>query len=296
MFKRYLTSSLLLLCSFTQSSFAEDRALLYPATVTGKMQEIVNALINPATPKVAYGDLSQPNAYFARIAPRKHIMTADNKIADNAILGTKPFVFMTTPEGIQGKGLLDIYLDIGYEAEDIIRWQRDEPMVAVIFRYADDIKLSPVKDGKLPDDWNKNIFVPTWDNVMSLLQKLGADAPVSPDKKGEFAPTALFFTSDAEKQMALNTPDAVKQVMKTTEYAVLKANGGSNWAYRDLIERKLSIFEHFRGTGRTLNEVIDPFGKTHDSGLFEFVAPNSKVNALPEVAVVYLGKLSIIDR
>lgn len=296
MLNRYFTYAVFALCALAQQVFAEDRSLLYPAAVTGKLQEIVNTLINPSTPKVPYANLSQPDGYFARIAPRKHIMTADNKIADNAILGTKPFVFMTTPEGIYGKGLLDIYLDIGYEAEDIIRWQRDEPMVAVIFRYADGMSVSPVKDGKLPDNWDKSIFVPTWDNVMALLQKLGDPAPVVPDKQGEFAPTALFFKSDAEKQLALTFPDAGKQRMKTTEYAVLKATGGTDWAYRDLLERKLSIFEHFRGTGRTLNEVVDPTGATHDSGLFEFVAPNSKVNALPEVAVVYLGKLSVIDR
>jgi hypothetical protein len=296
MLKRYIQPFFFLACLFSHTTFAEDRALLYPEKVSGKLQEVVEALLNPATAKVEGAKLSQPNRYFARLAPRKHIMTADNKIADNAILGTKPFVFMTTPESFYGKGLLDIYLDIGYEAEDIIRWQRDEPMVAVIYRYADDIQLSAVRDGKLPENWEKSVFSPTWDNVLSLLEKLSVNAPVTPDKQGEFAPTALFFKSDAEKQLALTFPEASKQRVKTTDYAVLKANGGQDWAYRDLLERKLSIFEHFRGTGRTLNEVVDPTGKIPESGVYEFVAPNAKVNTLPEVAVVYLGKLSVLDR
>jgi len=53
-----------------------------------------------------------------------------------------------------------------------------------------------------------------------------------------------------------------------------------------LLEQKLSIFEHFRGTGRTMDEIVDPQGFSKMSGVFEFVVPNSKLSALAEVAII----------
>lgn len=273
--------------------FAEDRAILYPPAPTGKLQEIAANIQNINTPKVAGDNLPQPTEYFVRIAPRQYVLSADNKLLPNAILGTKPYVFMTTPEGVYGKGLLDIYLDIGYEAEDIIRWQRDVEMVALVFKYAPPIAVSTVKDGNFPENWQQFIYAPTWDNIFALFPKLAIDAPIQADKKGEFMPTQLFFRSDAEKQLVLGFPEAGKQRLKSVEYNTLKTIGGSDWVYRDLLEKKLSIFEHFRGTGRTLNEVVDPRGEVHASGILEFVAPNANLNNLPEIAVVSLGKLVI---
>jgi hypothetical protein len=273
--------------------FAEDRAILYPAAPAGKLQEIAANIQNINTPKIASDAIPQPVDYFVRIAPRQYILSADNQLLPNAILGTKPYIFMTTPEGLYGKELLDIYLDIGYEAEDIIRWQRNVEMVAIIFKYAPPIALSNVMDGKLPENWQQFIYAPTWDNIFAIFPKLAVDAPIQADKKGEFMPTQLFFRSDAEKQLVLGFPEAGKQRLKNVEYNTLKTIGGSDWVYRDLLEKKLSIFEHFRGTGRTLNEIVDPRGEHHLSGILEFVAPNANLNNLPEVAVVSLGKLMI---
>ena len=44
-------------------------------------------------------------------------------------------------------------------------------------------------------------------------------------------------------------------VAKTVSYYQLKGIGGSDWVYRQLLQSKLSTFEHFRGNGRTHNEV-----------------------------------------
>lgn len=272
---------------------AADRAILYPPAPEGKLHEIATNIQNANTQKVPSENIPQPSEYFIRIAPRQYVLSADNKLLPNAILGTKPYVFITTPEGVYGKPLLDIYLDIGYEAEDIIRWQRDVEMVAIIFKYPPPIALSNVTDGKLPENWQQFIYSPTWENIFTLFSKLAVDAPIQADKKGEFMPTQLFFRSDAEKQLVLGFPEAGKQRLKNVEYNTLRTTGGSDWVYRDLLEKKLSIFEHFRGTGRTLNEVVDPRGEHQLSGILEFVAPNSNLNNLPEVAVVSLGKLTI---
>lgn len=291
-----IVSKVWLVCWFLiaqQVTFAEERAVLYPANLSGKLQEIAANVQNLNTPQISYENIPQPVDYFVRIAPRQYVLSADNQLLPNAILGTKPFVFMTTPEGIYGKQLLDIYLDIGYEAEDIIRWQRNVEMVAMIFKYAPPISLSNVVDGKLPENWQQFIYAPTWDNTFALFSKLAENAPIFSERKGEFMPEQLFFRSEAEKQLIFGFPEAGKQRLKAVEYNTLRTIGGTDWVYRDLLEKKLSIFEHFRGTGRTLNEVVDPKGEHHASGLLEFVAPNANLNNLPEIAVVSLGKLVI---
>ena len=61
-------------------------------------------------------------------------------------------------------------------------------------------------------------------------------------------------------------------------------------------EKKLSIFEYFRGNGRTINEITDPGDTEKNSGILEFVGPNKKISDLPEVAVIHLGDLLIYDQ
>lgn len=296
MIKHITTLFMLCLCFTVGQVAAKDRDLLYPANIADlstNLQEIVQRVQNLAYPKIPYEALS-PNAnYFVRIAPRKYTLTAENQISDNAILGTKPFVFFTTPEGIYGKSLLDIYLDIGYEAEDIIHWQRDVETVAIIFSYPQQVSYAEVQNGELPAEWLNKIYTPTWDNITALFYRLAEVATVDPNKKGEFAPAQLFFNSLGQKYFVLSFPPEGIQRVKNTSYSQLKAVGGSDWVYRDLLEKKLSIFEHFRGNGRTLNEIVDPAGVQHQAGLFEFVGPNSAVKALPEVAIVSLGKLTL---
>jgi hypothetical protein len=295
-----ITFLIILLClsvNVTQV-VAKERELLYPADInelSPNLQEIVRSAQNLAYPKIPYEALTSNTNYFVRIAPRKYTLTAENQISDSAILGTKPFVFFTTPEAVYGKSLLDIYLDIGYEAEDIIHWQRDTDMVAIIFNYPKNVSFSDVKNGELPMEWTNKVYAPTWDNVMTIFYRLAALATVEPNKKGEFAPNQLFFNTPAQKYFVLSFPTEGLQRVKTTSYSQLKAVGGSDWVYRDLLEKKLSIFEHFRGNGRTLNEIVDPAGVQHEAGLFEFVGPNAPVKSLPEVAIIDLGQLTIAN-
>ena len=286
--------ALLLYFNISQA-LATERELLYHSSLSAPLQEMVANIQNLNHPKIPYADLNPKTEYFARIVPRQYTLTKDNQLQANAILGTKPLVFFTTPEGFYGKSLLDIYLDIGYEAEDIIRWQRDAEMVAVVFRYPEAMVLADVTDGQLPTPWNNKVYIPTWDNVFAIFHQLAQAATIEPNKKGEFAAEKTFFPTESLRQLVLNFPDAGKQRLKTTDYATLKVTGGTDWVYRELLERKLSIFEHFMGTGRTLNEITTSTGTKETTGLLEFVGPNTKLQDLPEIAIIDLGKLSMTD-
>ncbi len=275
--------------------FAQQRELLYPAELRGELKTVARRVQNLKKGKVPAAELRRDNRYFLRIAPRDYVLNDRGEPLESAVLGSKPFVFFTTPEGVYGKSLLEIYLDIGYVAADIIRFQRDMEMVAIIFRYPEHIKACGVRDGRLPEDWKKHVIVPTWDNILVLFTNLSAEATIDPDRRGEFAPSETFFRSEAEKSFVLSFPDDGKQRVKTVDYATLKAAGGADWAYRSLLENKLSVFEHFRGNGWTLNEIEDPNALKPESGILEFVGPNMKLRELPEIAVVDLGKLIVRD-
>jgi len=150
-------------------------------------------------------------------------------------------------------------------------------------------------DGSLPEDWRNKVYIPTWDNIFALFGKLTAEASIEPEKKGEFAPWKLFFTHPAQQQFVLSFPAEGLMRVKSAGYAMLRQTGGADAVYRNLLENKLSIFEHFRGNGRTLNELVDPQGVRHEAGLYEFVGPNAKVKDLPEIAVIHLGALVMQD-
>jgi hypothetical protein len=287
--------ALLVLWLGSGNTLAQERELLYPSAVVGNLQEVVGKMRQLSGEQIAYAQLTRTTEYFVRIAPRKHILTENNTLQDGAILGTKPLVFVTIPESVYGRSLLELYEDIGYDAEDIIRWQRNEDMIAIIFRYPEEITLSAVQDGRLPADWDKKLYVPTWDNVFALFAHLADSASVEPNKPGEFAPERLFFRSSAEKAFVLGFPEAGKARIRTSGYSALMGIGGADWVYRQLLENKLSIFKHFRGNGRTHNAIRDPEARQPDAGLLEFIGPNQKLKMLPEVAIVHLGRLTIED-
>jgi hypothetical protein len=287
--------ALLGLCLSYAHAVAQQRELLYPSSVAGALHAVVERIRQLSSRQIAYDQMTRTTEYFVRIAPRKHVLTPDNIIQDNAILGTKPLVFVTIPESVYGRSLLELYEDIGYEAEDIIRWQRNEDMIAIVFRYPEEIAVSSVRDGRLPADWDRKVYVPTWDNIFALFSRLADRATIEPAKQGEFAPERLFFRSPDEKAFVAGFPEAGKQRIRTTSYTGLRAVGGSDWVYRQMLENKLSIFEHFRGNGRTHNEVRDPEGQHPEAGLVEFVGPNRKIKVFPEVAIIHLGRLTIED-
>jgi hypothetical protein len=294
--KRLFLFAAILVC-ISAPALAADREILFLSEdPSPALEAILDTLQAPHTQPIPYAELPEESDYFARIAPRQYVIAEPGTLADNAILGTKPFVFITTPEGLYGKNLLQLYLDIGYEAEDILRWQRDAPMVAVIFRYEDDIARHPGRDGNLPaEHWDRHVYVPTWDNIFPLFERLAAKADIDPEQTGHFAPWRLIFKSETEKQFALSFPEAGKTRIRNTDYAVLRETGGADWVYRKLLEDKLSLFEHFRGNGRTLNELKDPLGQRPETGLHEFVGPNQTLAELPEIAVVSLGALRVTD-
>lgn len=73
----------------------------------------------------------------------------------------------------------------------------------------------------------------------------------------------------------------------------LKATWGADWFYRRLLENQLSVFEHFRGKGRTQNELIDQDGRQPEHGMHEYVGPHMNIKDLPEMANINLGKLAV---
>ncbi|MDQ3812664.1 MAG: hypothetical protein M3347_01780 [Armatimonadota bacterium] len=296
-----LLLSLVVLWLGLGDAVAQERELLFSKSLSPKLQESVGIIRNPRSEKIDEAKLTWTTDTFVRIAPRRNILTPANQLLDSAnqgqndaILGTRPYVFVTSPESIYGRSLLEIYEDIGYEAEDIIRWQRNQDMVAIVFRYPAEITLAQeIKDGRLPAEWDKRVYVPHWDNLFSLFYRLAERAVIEPGQKGEFAPAKTFFRSEAEKSFALTYGEGARARIKKLSYAEIKAVGGADWVYRKLLEDKLSAFEHFRGTGRTQNEVLEPNGEA--PGLVEFVGPNRKIKDLPEVAIVHLGQLTIAD-
>jgi len=221
----------------------------------------------------------------------------DNEIADKAVLAApnKPFVFLTTPESIFGKSLLEIYADIGYEAEDIIRSQRNEDMVAILFRYPDNITVSRVENGNLDGDWSNRIYTTTWDNILSLFTQLVQD------KESELCnptdgPSKRICLTKLKAESVLSFSAEGKDRIKKTEYRVLQGVGGPDWEYRKLLEDGLSVFEHFRGDGCTGNELLEHRDQRAPARLREVIAPNMKINGLPEVAIIHLGRLTIEER
>jgi len=289
-----LCSLLLLLSGFLVAVQAQERPLLYRKSLSGPIQELVKTIRNPHSTKVPSKQLPPANRYFVRIAPRNAILTSDDKLkkepAPVLAAPAKPFVFLTTPESIYGRSLLEIYEDIGYEAESIIRDSRNQDMVAILFRYPNDISVSPLRDGNLPDDWSKWIYPTTWDNVFSLFSRLVQDER-SCNK--DDMPAKRICLPNMQAAFVFGFPPEGKQRVRTTTYPVLKATGGSDWEYRTLLESKLSIFEHFRGNGETQNEVFDP--DAQQPGLLELIGPNMKIEDLQEVAIIHLGKLIMED-
>lgn len=289
-----LCSSLMILLCLAGSICAQERSVPVSKISSAEMREYVNKIRNPRTEKVPVEQLPPPSGYFVRIAPRRRVLTPDKKIDAGAVLAApqKPFVFLTTPESIFGKTLLEIYEDIGYEAESIIR-DPGEDMVAVVFRYENDVTVSTVQDGNLENDWSTKIYETTWDNLMSLFPRLVQDQQSDSCQKPD-VPSKRICLPKPDADFVLSFPAEGKLRVKTTKYRMLQGTGGSDWKYRKLLEDTLSVFEHFRGDGRTENELLEVRDKPDTpAGLREVVGPNIHINRLAEVAVIELGRLKI---
>ena len=259
----------------TGRATAQEREILVLSPSSGKIREVAESLRNPNIGKLSYEQMTWTTDYFVRIAPRNGIVAEDRKIQPGAILGTKPFVFMTTAACIRGRSLLEIYEDIGYDAKEIIRSQRNEDTVAIVFRYPNEITITDVRDGHLCDDWIQRVYTPTWANVNSLFARLAVRATIEPGRRGEFAPEQLFFRSPEEKCFVLGFPEEGKQrIISIFRGAVLKAiGGGTTGRIAELLEEVMSIFNDFQGNGRTHNEVLDPDDGNHEAGLIRMRRP-----------------------
>ena len=66
----------------------------------------------------------------------------------------------------------------------------------------------------------------------------------------------------------------------------IAALGGDDWKYRSLLETKLSLFEHFRGTGRTQNELEDRDGSKLSQPLSTMVEDDTSATADAPAALV----------
>lgn len=271
------------------------RKLLFPAKsgdVPAVLKSHVDRLLDPEQKPADPADV-KPGRVFLRVISKQYAL-ADGKPKTGGWLGSRPFVFLTTPETAYGRDLLGVLAAIGYDLEDILDIEKGVEKVAVVFAYPEKVKPSDVRDGALPDDWAERVHPATWDNLLSLAEKMTSDKPrwVAVRPEGDtFMPTKLQLRSEREASFLLGFPDEGKKRVKTTDYAALREVGGSDWVYRQLIERLLGASEHFRGDGRTKLTLV---GKRKPRlGFPEFVGPNSELKDLPAIAVVSLGTLRI---
>lgn len=296
-----LTVLLLLVCAVGEAG-AQQRRLLYSKSPAPELRRITARIRSLDAAPVPAAELTRETDYFVRIAPRRVVLTPGGRLNPEAVLSTRPLSFLTTPQSVYGRTLLEIYEGIGYESEQIIRAQRDEEMVLILFRYPRRINVSRVEDGRLPAEWERYVYVPTWENVFSLFRQLAlAEAPGAP-VNGARPPLSL---SDEERRLVLGFTEEDRERVRQTPYAALKLLAGLHvspeedaalrraWQYRRLLETRLSLFEHFRGNGRTQNEVRDPEGQ--EPGWVEFVGPTLPLRDMPELSVIHLGTLTIED-
>ena len=292
----------LLLCSillvvFSNPLYAQERKVLYPSP-PAPIHDPAKSILDPNKPQIPVCALQKPSGYFVRITERQFVFTPTGELNQDAVLAgpTKTRVFLTTPEGLVGKSLLDIYADIGYEAEDVLRKQAGKDMVAIVFRYPNHVTLSNVENGNLERDWRNRIYPTTWDNVFSLFTRL-VQAKGSAACNGDATPPQHICLPPQDRNFVLRFPLAGKRQLKTKTkaYPVLQATGGLLWRYRKLLEDNLSLFEHFRGDGRTENELLIFRDTEPQPRLYEVIGPNMKIKDLSEVVIIHLGKFTVED-
>jgi hypothetical protein len=263
---------------------APVRKLLYPAElrdVPPILQPHVERLLaadqKPIDPAAA-----KCGGVYARILSKQYAIDG-GKLKAGGWLGSRPFVFLTVPEVAYGRDL-----------EDILEIEKGVEKVAVVFTFPEKVKGCEAHDGAAADAWAERVYPTTWNNVLGLVDRMAADKArwiaVRPDGGG-FVPTKLQLRSEKELSFLLGFPDEGKKRVATTDYAALREVGGSDWAYRQLIERLLGASEHFRGDGKTKLTLAGR--RKPRAGFPEFLGPNTELKDLPAVAVVSLGTLRI---
>jgi hypothetical protein len=261
------------------------RAVLYQKASTADFKAVVRGFTNPHEAMVPDREL-KPSGIYLRLTPRVYAIDDKGQLKANAVLGCKPFVFMTVAQAGFGRSLYDIYADIGYDATEILG-QRGVAMVALLFRYRDAVTLSPVRDGKLEPNIREHVYVPVWRNAFALFSRLAEETPpaggnpcMSLSLKPHEADLARYFV-----------PSGLERISRMP-YALLRALGGPDWEYRQLLESKMGMNAHFLGTGITEN-TLSPADQR--KGLPEFVGPNRVIAELPEAAVIDLGHMEFVE-
>lgn len=277
-------------CGAQDTSYGE-RALIKMVSESSDFRSIVEHIRNPKTPRDKDEELIEhwvkgrkdPQVYF-RITSRNYVYGQQGKFNEEAVLGGGPYVFLTVPQAAYGRSLYEIYADLGYDAEGVLR-QRGQSMVGLVVQYQQDLKFSSERDGKGPlagSDYYKYVYTPTWENSFTLFARLAE----SEDPNGVLPYLAFRGTSD--RSMARFFPAERRTQIAVLPYAILRAAGGPDWQYRQLLENKMGMNSHFRGVGITENTLSPGNDRT---GLPEYVGPNRKFSELASYAVIDLGRM-----
>ena len=291
---RIACAVLLTVFSFSKSADAQnaypERKLIALQSDSADFRRIVDAIRDPATKIVPDTDVMKSSHIYFRLTNYNYVFD-DNKFTDEAWLGGSPYVFLTVPEAGFGRSLYQIYSDLGYDAESVLK-QRDQHMVALVLRYITDIQFSETRDGGGPlghDDFRKYVYVPTWKNGFKLFARLAGEPmpPKSPDPL-----LYLNFDSDADRTLARFFPAERRHQIAELPYPLLRVAGGPDWDYRQLLQSKMSMNSHFRGVGITENTLSPADNR---KGLPEFVGPNGRLKGLHDYAVIDFGKMKFLE-
>jgi hypothetical protein len=270
------------------------RKLLYPSRaedVPESLRPFVTRLLDPKQGTVDAAD-AKPSGVFARVVTRKYVLDGKG-LKKGGMLGTGPFVFVTLPEALYDRSLLQVFSMIGYRAEDVLTAECGQEKVIVVFRWEKDVLLHPGRDGRLPEAWHRATYSTTWDNLFALVEKMASDRDrhYIKEKGKPRCFSKLEFRSAKEVAFVLGYPDAGKKRIKGSSYYALREVKGADWEYRKFLKRAMGAAEHFSGDGRSKPTILYK-GKL-PKGFPEFIGPNREVTALPEVAVIGLGALRI---
>jgi hypothetical protein len=273
------------------------RELLFPAKaddVPASLKPFVAKLMSTEQKPVEASTVIRGEV-FARLVTKKHILDS-GALKKSGTLGSKPFVCTTLPEALYGRSLLEVFSTIGYAADDVLTGQLEEEKVVVLFRWDKNVVVHSAQDGALPDSWQTAVYPATWDNIFSLVDKMAGDREWSyvreVNEPAVF--TKLQLRSEKERHFLVGFPDAGKLRIKSASYYALRDSKGADWEYRQFLEHSMSLAEHFSGDGATKPTIVGQ--AKPPAGFPEFIGPNRLVVELPEVAVIGLGALRVVEK
>lgn len=280
--------------AFGQGSYSKRKVLGEIQSTSPDFQQVVSAICDPGTEMVPDAELERSEIYF-RLTERRFVLDAQGKVKEDAFLGGTPYVFLTVPQAGFGRSLYGIYSDLGYDAEGILK-QRGVEMVALVIRYQPEIRYLGEKKGGGPlagADFKKYVYTPTWANAFALFARLaGETAPASPSGKSAYNPLVMQFDNEAQRELARFFPAERRSHLTLLPYNLLRAAGGPDWEYRQLLESKMSMNSHFRGVGLTENTLSPADNR---QGLPEFVGPNRQFKELQDYAVIGIGRMEFTE-